>query len=148
METRSREPPLTAAKPIYLRPRFFPGFPLLLPRCLLPAAKNPLRNRVCPRHALSLSRYVRLSFAVALPRVRVRSRIVSYTGIFHFSVLPRREKQRVVPCQCRGTEGMSTRRVKIRFLPSQESNPLFTEMIRLTKSKITCDKYASINKSF
>lgn len=34
METRSREPPLTAAKPIYLRPRFFLGFP---PASLLPS---------------------------------------------------------------------------------------------------------------
>ena len=97
METRSREPPLTAAKPIYLRPRFFPDLPLGFLATSFPRPRILLVTEFVPRYALFLPRYVRLSFAIALPRVRVRSRIVSYTGIFHFSVLPWREKRRIVP---------------------------------------------------
>lgn len=69
-DTFVRELPLTAAKPIYLRPRCFPSPPIILqlPLCLLSAA------RVCSRLFLAFSaslfffsflrRYFSLSFSI------------------------------------------------------------------------------------
>lgn len=130
METRSRELPLTAAKPIYLRPRsLFPsppppsrfsvlGFstalPLGPPHAAAPLPPASLFVRP-PLHLLSPSR----SVAFRRPSNPFTKRIVSYTGIFHFPVFSGpekskksrawlraiREQQRVEEGEGRGMEG-------------------------------------------
>lgn len=89
METRSRELPLTAAKPIYLRPRSLfpsPPPPSLLGSRFPPRAAAPLPPASLfvrpPPHSLSPSR----SVAFRRPSNPFTKRIVSYTGIFHFPV--------------------------------------------------------------
>jgi hypothetical protein len=104
---------------------------------------DPPRNRVCSQLFLSLSLSLAFSCSLPLlsvsflrpfsfpflspclaslaspstsprgPSCSRTSRIVSYTGIFHFSVLPRRGERRVAS---RGRRDVSTRCEKIRFL--------------------------------
>lgn len=97
-------------------PTFLPG---LLPPALFPAVL-PMQPRSSFYH-LALSLTVSLSLAPlscllpshprASPRWRT-SRILSYTRIFHFSMLPQREKRRIVPCRYRRQKGYHRRDVK------------------------------------
>lgn len=97
METRSCEPPLTAAKPIYLRPRFFP-VPFLLPCCRDPLL---LPEFVADSFSLRLSRSIILSFSVAPPRrpsCRVHRGSCLTREYFTFPCCRNEKKRRVVPC--------------------------------------------------
>lgn len=122
METRSHELPLTAAKPIYLRPRFFPAS-LLLPST---RSRDPLRNRVCPQHmhTFSLSLFFSVvslatllpSHSRADPRIRVHRGSCLTREYFTFPCFCAVRKTKGRPVPVSRMEGTPTRRGKIRFV--------------------------------
>ena len=130
METRSRELPLTAAKPIYLRPRsLLPSSfsvhssPLLSSRLPLAAPSPPLNPPLQPKHRLgALTHDVflrsaplrsRVSYSpplartrsVAGPPTRLQRGSCLTRGYFTFPCSPGRRSRRVAARSVRATEG-------------------------------------------